>query len=459
MSLFWRILGGYFLAWLLLCVALLSTLALDSRARFLPRAAVSQTKPAAIGVQIAAGTLSSGGEESFRALAQRWESQPERPEPAWVVNLEGGDLLGREVDIEALAVARSLATTSSDLSPVQKVTSLEGRDFVVYYPEGTGPSDRLAVRWLLEYPWLLALLFAAAGIALAGGLTIAWTRPIAELKAAFGHLADGQTPVEVDSRITRRGDEIGDLGRHFEDMSRRLARANEAQRQLLHDVSHEIRSPLARLSVAADLARRRPDRIEEAVERIDRDCQRLDRLVGELLTLARLEGGAAASLDDYFDLIELLRVIRDGVAFEADAVGIEVLLELPDQEEMVLRGNAELLHRAVENVVRNALQHAGESKRIEIVLDGGEEQGAVLLRIRDQGEGIDEEQLAALFEPFIRGHSSGGYGLGLAIARRAVALHGGTISATNVPEGGVEMQIRLPVEGVAIEEEIGLASS
>ncbi|MEM1180401.1 MAG: ATP-binding protein [Acidobacteriota bacterium] len=445
MSLFWRILGGYFLAWTLLSVALFGALALDSRAQFLPRTAVSQTRPATIGVQIAESTLRYGGEESFLALAKRWEAQPEPTVPAWVVDPQGQEILGRAVEPESLAVARSIAVESDERAPVKKATSAEGRTFVVYYPEGTAPTDRLVVRWFMEYPWILGILLAGAGVVLAGSVTVAWTRPIAELKAAFDALAVGQTQIALDPRITGRGDEIGDLGRHFEDMSRQLARSIETQRQLLHDVSHELRSPLARLSVAADLARRRPDRLEEATERIERDCQRLDRLVGELLTLARLEGDSQASLDEYFDLIELLRVIRDGVAFEADAVGIDVVLELPGAEELIMRGSAELLHRAVENVVRNALQHAGESKQIEVSLEVTEAE-LVQLRVRDGGEGIADDKLATLFEPFIRGQSSGGYGLGLAIARRAVALHGGTIGAKNIPEGGAELEIRLPLD-------------
>jgi two-component system OmpR family sensor kinase len=445
MRLFWRILGGYFLAWTLLSLALFGAFALDSRARFLPRSAVSQSLPSAISVQIASSTLRFGGEEAFRTLAERWKLERERPEPAWAVDLEGRDLLGRAVDAEALAVARSLAVESADPAPVKRVMSPESQEFVVYYPEGTGPADRAAFRWFLEYPWLLGILFAVSGLVLAGGLTAAWTRPIAGLQAAFDALAEGQTEVEVDPHITRRGDEIGDLARHFEEMSQRLARSIGAQRQLLHDVSHEIRSPLARLSVAADLARRRPDRIDDALDRIDLDCQRLDRLIGELLTLARLEGGATASLEDYVDLIELLRAIRDDVAFEADAVGIEIDLEVPDREELVLRGSAELLHRAIENVVRNALQHAGDSKRIAIALEEQQGRDVVLLRVRDQGKGIEEEQLASLFEPFVRSEGSAGYGLGLAIARRAVVLHGGTISAQNAPADGVEVQIQLPI--------------
>ena len=333
---------------------------------------------------------------------------------------------------------------------MKRITDPEGRALVIYYPEGKGPEDRSAFQWFFEWPWLLGIVFAVAGLVLAGGLTAAWTRPIAGLKSAFDAFAEEHVEPEVDPSITRRRDEIGDLGRHFERMARRLARSIGAQRQLLHDVSHEIRSPLARLSVASELARRRPERTVEALERIDKECQRLDRLIGEVLTLARLENDATARLDDYFDLLELLRVIRDDVAFEADAVGVEVTLQVPDREELVMRGNAELLHRAIENVVRNALQHAGGSRRIEILLEpSGQDQ--VVLRVRDQGEGLGEEELASLFEPFTRGRSSAGFGLGLAIARRAVAVHEGSIRAQKAPEGGVEVRIVLPLDQASFD--------
>jgi two-component system OmpR family sensor kinase len=443
MRLFWKILIGYFLAWALLSLAIFGVFALDSHTRFL-RSAVSQTRPSAVSVQVAASNVSVGGEELFRSMAEMWS----RTEPPYVVDIEGREVLGREVDPEVLAVARSLAVDVAEPTPVKRVTGPDDREYVVYHPEGRGPQDRSAFRWFLEYPWLIGILLALAGLVLAGGLTAAWTRPIAGLKAAFDAFAEGHVEPKVDPTITRRRDEIGDLGRHFEGMARRLARSIGAQRQLLHDVSHEIRSPLARLSVASELARRRPERVDEALKRIDRECQRLDRLIGEVLTLARLEGDAADPRDEYFDLLELLRVIRDDVAFEADAVGIEVSLQIPDREELVMRGSADLLHRAVENVVRNALQHAGESRHIEILLDNPEERNSVLLRVRDHGDGIAEEELASLFEPFRRGSTSAGFGLGLAIAHRAVMVHNGSIQAKNLSEGGVEVQIELPLDVV-----------
>jgi two-component system OmpR family sensor kinase len=202
------------------------------------------------------------------------------------------------------------------------------------------------------------------------------------------------------------------------------------------------------LSAASELAQRRPDRVDEALQRIERECQRLDRLIGEVLTLARLESEVAGPPDDYFDLLELLRAVRDDVAFEADAIGVEVTLQMPDREELVVHGNAELLRRAVENVARNALQHAGESRRIEVLLDDPEEHESVRLRVRDHGEGVDDEDLESLFEPFKRGRTSAGFGLGLAIARRAVAVHNGSIRARNLPQGGVEVEMALPLDAV-----------
>jgi two-component system OmpR family sensor kinase len=444
MRLFWRILGGYFLAWALLSLGLFGALALDARARLLPRPAVSQTLPSAVSVQMAATNVRFGGEKVFRRMAENWP----RTEPPYVVDIQGHEMLGRDVDPDVLEAARSLAVDSSERTPVKLVTGPDDRQFVIYHPEGTGPQDRGTFYWFLEQPWLLGIVFAGAGLVLAGGLAAAWTRPIAGLESAFDAVSDGHVQVKVDPRITRRRDELGDLGRHFEEMSRRLARSIGAQRQLLHDISHEIRSPLARLSVASAMARRRPDRIDEALERIERECQRLDRLVGGVLTLARLEGEVPVPLDDYFDFYELLRVVRDDVAFEADPIGIEVALTIPDRKELVMHGNAELLHRAVENVVRNAIQHSEGTNRIEILLDDPGAHESVLLRVRNRGKGIGEEEIESLFEPFTRGRASTGFGLGLAIAHRAVAVHKGSIHATSLPEGGVEVQILLPLEAV-----------
>ncbi|MBZ0088875.1 MAG: HAMP domain-containing protein, partial [Thermoanaerobaculia bacterium] len=324
------------------------------------------------------------------------------------------------------------------------MTAPDGRDYVVYFPEGRGPVDRTFWRWILDWPWLVAVLLAVAGLLTAGGLAAAWTRPIRALRRGFDALAEGRLDARVESRLARRRDELGDLGRHFDAMAARLSQSTVAQRQLLHDVSHELRSPLARLSVAVELARRRPERAGEALDRIEKESSRLDRLIGEVLTLARLEASGTDALDDYVDLVALLQVIAEDARFEAGAAGVGIDLEAGPSAELVLRGNGELLHRAIENVVRNALKHAGASDRIELEVAEERAAGRVRIRVRDHGEGVSEAGLEAMFEPFTRASGSPGFGLGLAIARRAVEVHRGAIRARNHPDGGLEVEIVLP---------------
>ncbi|MCG8456267.1 MAG: ATP-binding protein [Holophagales bacterium] len=464
MKLFWKILAVYFLAWALLTAAVFATLLLDLRAQFIPRSPISQNLPAAVGVQIAASHLRLGDEKAFEQLAEIWV----RGDPPYAVDARGRELLGRDVDPATLELARSLATPTSQRGAVRRLDAATGQQYVIFYPEGTGPEDRSPLRWFFQWPWLLAVFFAAAGLLLAGGLSAAWTRPIAALEKSFDRFAEGDLELEISPRVRDRKDEIGELALHFENMARKLASSIAAQRRLLHDISHELRSPLARLTVAAELARRRPGETGAALERIERECARLDRLIREVLTLARLENEAAEHRgagegDEYFDLLELLRVIHGDVELEADAVGVRVELRIPDRDELVLRGRAELLHRAIENVARNALQHAVGAERIELRLEGPEvgSPGAadpgsngerrIRIRVHDDGQAVPAENLDSLFEAFAHGEGSEGFGLGLAIAERAVTLHGGTIRALPHPGGGVEVVIDLPYRGEPAE--------
>jgi two-component system OmpR family sensor kinase len=246
----------------------------------------------------------------------------------------------------------------------------------------------------------------------------------------------------------RRRDEIADLARDFDQMAARLQQLIAARDQLLHDVSHELRSPLARLQVAIDLARQNPQRLATTLDRVDAESRRLDELVGELLTLSRVESGAP-DFDDYFDLGELLRKVVADARFEAQASNVGIVANIAEDMEMpALRGNAELMRRALENIVRNALHHSigGQQVTVELACDRG-----FTIRIADQGPGVPEQALETMFEPFVRigdgaaGKASSGFGLGLAIARRAVEAHGGTIRAENRQPKGLSVEIRLPL--------------
>lgn len=295
----------------------------------------------------------------------------------------------------------------------------------------------------LRSPWVPLLAGGTVSLLFAALLAWYFARPIRSLRGAFESVAAGQLDTRIGPAMSGRSDELADLGADFDRMAERLQGLVEGQRRLLHDVSHELRSPLARLQAAADLMRQQPERAAELMERIGRDTERMDRLVGELLTLARLDAGTAGRMDQSVDLVELLTAIADDARFEAQARQCRVELDLPPT--LATNGNGELLHRAIENIVRNALRHSPDGSRIGIAARHGD--GAIAIEISDEGPGIAEQELAAIFEPFVRGSAAppfSGYGLGLAITRRIIEAHGGNIHAANRPAGGLRVALSLP---------------
>jgi two-component system, OmpR family, sensor kinase len=248
----------------------------------------------------------------------------------------------------------------------------------------------------------------------------------------------------------RLRDEIADLGRDFDQMAQQLQSLVGAQRRLLHDASHELRSPLARLQAAVGLARQQPEHLDEWLNRIEREGTRLDTLVGELLTLSRLEAGIGAQPNDYVDLNDLVGEIADDAKFEAAASGRQVAFS--GSGEVIVKARAELLRRAVENVVRNAVKYAPAGTSVNVELGAPDRSRRARLAVSDRGPGIPEGDLSNVFEPFFRGggaDSRAGYGLGLAIARRAVEAHGGSIRAINRDGGGLRVEIELPTDALA----------
>jgi len=292
---------------------------------------------------------------------------------------------------------------------------------------------------------LLAVLLIATGLCWA--LARYLTAPVRRLRRATAALAAGDLSVRVGPSLGRRRDEIADLGRDFDRMAARLGEMIASRERLLRDVSHELRSPLTRLNVALELARTGPrGEVGEHLERIQREADRLNELIGRLLTLERLENGSVA-LDQAVDLGALAQEVAADARFEGSArnVGVTVRMEGP----AAVRGDAGLLRSAVENVVRNAVRFTrpGTTVELGVTVEGDR----ILVRVRDHGPGVAEEALAHLFEPFYRvekarERGAGGTGLGLAIARRAVKGHGGAITARNHPEGGLEVTLELPAE-------------
>jgi two-component system sensor histidine kinase CpxA len=272
------------------------------------------------------------------------------------------------------------------------------------------------------------------------------TAPLGRLRRATESYAAGDLSMRVAPTLGARRDEVAELAQAFDRMAEQLQALMSAQRQLLSDVSHELRSPLARLQVALGLARQRSDgRAAEELDRIEREAERLNQLIGQVLSLARLESGASAPAQESVDLAELLERVAADAAFEARAANRRV--EIAHTTAAHMTGDARLLQSALENIVRNAVRHTAEGTAVVLALD--EEQARWVVTVRDHGPGVPVDMLARLFEPFVRvsearERASGGYGLGLAIARKAIRAHGGEVFARNEPSGGLAVVVALP---------------
>ena len=283
---------------------------------------------------------------------------------------------------------------------------------------------------------------------------LAWylTKPIVRLRAATRQLAAGDLTARSGAPASKRRDEVAGLVRDFDAMAERLEMLVKAQSRLLNDISHELRSPLARLNVALGLARQRAG-VESAdmLDRIELEASRLNELIGRILTLARLEDGEQRVPQTPVPLGELVANVAEDAEFEAQERHCHVNTKIPVGEWDV-RGNDSLLHSAVENVVRNAIRYTAEGSSVEIALTSEDRAGGAeaILRVSDFGPGVPEDSLGKLFEPFYRlddarGRLTGGVGLGLAITERAVRFHGGKVSAFNRVEGGLMVEMRLPL--------------
>lgn len=274
------------------------------------------------------------------------------------------------------------------------------------------------------------------------GLATMLSRPVRRLREAAQALADGDLSVRVGGKGR---DEVGALARDFDVMAERLREMLDSQRQLLRDVSHELRSPLARLRIALELAERSDDPAQ-AMQRVEKEADELELLLGNLLSLSRLESGQSVLERRQVVLAELLQTVVNDADFEAQAHNRSVALQLA--QDFTLQGDPVLLRSAIENVVRNAVRYTGEGTTVEVWLGG--ENGHAVIRVCDRGKGVPEASLQKMFEPFARigearDRDSGGYGLGLAITGQVAAAHGGTVSARNRKDGGLCVELRLPV--------------
>jgi two-component system sensor histidine kinase CpxA len=448
-SLFLRIFLSFWMAQALFVVlAILVTLA------FRPRSATWEALRTTA-LNEAVNAYEEGGQVQLREYMKGLESS--QHVRAYLFDERGNEVSGRGAPDWALRVAGGGPRNPRDgfiipAPPVQRDSraSSDGNHrytLVLGFPPGPrvffGPRG-------LPVPGLIIAIISSGLVC----YLLSWymTKPIVRLRAATQQLTAGDLTARSGAPVGKRRDEIAGLMRDFDAMAERLEMLVKAQSRLLNDISHELRSPLARLNVALGLARQRAG-VESAdmLDRIELEASRLNELIGRILTLARLEDGEQRVPQIPVPLGELVASVAEDAEFEAQERHCHVHTVIPEGDWGV-RGNDSLLHSAVENVVRNAIRYTQEGTSVEIELTS-EKQGSgaeAVLRVSDSGPGVPEDALGKLFEPFYRlddarGRLTGGVGLGLAITERAVRFHGGKVSAVNRPEGGLMVEIRLPL--------------
>lgn len=373
----------------------------------------------------------TGGPEQLRGTLQRFREVMHASQ-AMFTDGNGKDLLTGESHADMMPYAKGL---------IHAPFSIHSHIFVRKTADGLFSLILIRQNW---YFWFLQpahLLVIGLAVLLCYGLAHYLTAPLRRLRSAVDRLGRGDLTARAEES---RKDELGDLAAAFNRMADHIQTLLAAERRLLFDISHELRSPLARLSVAVELART-SEAGAPPLDRIQKEADRLDSLIRQMLEVTRTEGEPSRLKTERLRLDELVDGLVDDCSIEARAHGCA--LDLASAGPVTLDGDSELLRRAIENVMRNAIRYAPAASKVEIGLENGG--GWARIRVRDYGPGVPEDALPRLFDPFYRveedrDRKSGGVGLGLSIARRAVELHKGKMRASNASPG-LLVEIELPV--------------
>lgn len=395
-------------------------------------------------------------ENGRQGLTEWLRSLPDNLEyQIYVVDERGQDLLDRRLPSAFKQTMRRLRNPGSrllrsrrdqpNLRPARPFTQLIGPDDRHYTIFLRGPQNA-GTRWFAERG-LAALIVLALLVSAAVSFLLARTisQPIRRLRESANAIAKGQLDARVSEGVVKRRDELGLLATDFDRMAGELQRAWGKQTELTRNVSHELRSPLARLRVALELARRKTGDLSE-LDRIETETERLDVLIGRILEYSRLDAGQGEA-KTRIDLGDLAQSVVDDVRYEFGELGSSASIEFTVEENPHIDGYPNALRSCIENVLRNAMAHGQADANVTIRLTTKVDQP--LITIEDQGGGVPDDELGQIFEPFYRSRVASGIrstktgGLGLAIAARAIALHNGTINATN-SQGGLRVSISLP---------------
>ena len=368
----------------------------------------------------------------------------------------GNEVTGkkRPADIDSLAALAEksgkleLVLSGRDNLAAQSLESRSGRRYIAAAVFTQPPGNDLQGPPPFSLLRLVVVLIVSGGICYWLAQYIA--APIVKLSNAVRQFAGGDLSVRVSSSIGDRKDEISTLASAFDRMAVRIESLLTSQRNLLRDVSHELRSPLARLNVALELCRKRcSPEVGKSLDRITRESDKLNELIGQILTFNLFESGMSSMEKSKVDLTKLIMEIADNADFEAKSMNRAVKVVTSDA--CTILGNEELLRRAIENVVRNAVLYTGENSAVEISLKKIiiENVPYVSIAVRDHGPGVSEDEIMHLFKPFYRIDNNhvgqpDGAGIGLAITEAAVRFHGGSVKASNAPDGGLLVEITIP---------------
>lgn len=426
--------------WTVLAATFLAALAIDyglavQRARDIDR--LSPQALAAAGAQ----ALRSGELEGHRWIFKEHNRLPELQ--IMIVAPDGRELTGRS----AAEVANALTPRSGGSPfPAAVEKTVNGRSYRFVFRRARSLAFDL---WdVLLQPWVLGVLILVISGAGSALLARSFTGPIRRLQARVRTVAAGALESRMGAALTGRRDELGVLACDIDQMADRLQALILARDAMLRDVSHELRAPLSRLRAIADLDRRGGNE-SLTLARIDREIDRLDSLIGQILRFSRLQSEAEVRRETV-DLSALVEEVAADAQLEGEGGGKQVVVRINDAAMIMADANA--IRSAIENVLRNAVRFSPAGGAIEVTLSAGG--GQARLQVLDRGPGVRPDELAQIFEPF---HGEGsGAGLGLAICRRIIDLHGGQIVAENRPGGGLEVRIILP-SGPSPAQEQGTA--
>jgi two-component system, OmpR family, sensor kinase len=307
------------------------------------------------------------------------------------------------------------------------------------------PNELNYVELLLNFPFSALVFCLVTSLIFAGILAWSISHPIKLLLEHLKTAADGNLLVRVSPKITVSHDEFAELGVAFDLMALRLNSMIKSQSNMLHHVSHELRSPLARIQMAVGLVMQNPKKMQSSLQRVELEAVRMEKMIAELLEIFRLESGMQKLQKTDVDLKGLLAGIVGDVQFEKQDARIH--LDMPDSA-ILINGQLELLQRAIENVVRNAVKYGPALGEVAIELQRSERTGEVIIEVQDQGNGVEQQELEQIFKPFIRGRSASqidGHGIGLAMTKHIVEAHGGYVKASNLSPIGFMVRIHLPL--------------